>query len=102
MKCSCSLTIPQKPIRWTLASGTGQCIVKEADIPECDEKNEGYIESLVWEAFKHAFWNKLESRTIWNVCMVREEILKMLISNKGDTILKEPHTGIRERWGTYE
>ncbi len=78
-----------------------QSKVKRMDLPASKGYDDTYIESCMWEAVKKA-WAELEPRTIWNCWMEKDEILKMLEANKGDSISKEPHTGIRTRWGTHE
>lgn len=62
--------------------------------------DDAYIENRIWEACQDA-WKTLEPKKIWNSWMVKDEILKMLIKNKGGPIKSEPHAKIRQRWGTY-
>ena len=63
--------------------------------------NEGFLQSKIWGAVKEA-WEGLEPRTIWNSFMVRDELLKMVWDRNGGSIVKEPHAGVRRRWGTWE
>jgi len=76
-----------------------QAKVRYVEIPEIDH-NSGFVESKIWEAVKIA-WDELESRTIWNCWMVKDEILKEIKTSKGEPIVKEPHSGVRTRWGTH-
>jgi hypothetical protein len=78
-----------------------QSAVKHVHIDEPDRVDDAWTESQIWEACKTA-WAALESRKIWNCWMVKDEILKVLVENKGAAIVHEPHTGIRARWGTQE
>lgn len=79
-----------------------QAAVKHMDIDEdADRNDDGYLESLIWKATKKA-WEELESRTIWNCWMVKDEILKEIRRSRGEPIISEPHSGIRERWGTHK
>jgi hypothetical protein len=78
-----------------------QSRVKNTVIENGAREGSAWTESQIWEATKQAFWDT-PSRTIWNCWMVKDEILKLLVANKGKSIAKEPHTGVRTRWGTHE
>ena len=77
-----------------------QSKVKNSNINYFNSKGDMYNENLLWLAVRKA-WHELEAKTIFNCYMVREEILLLLIQNKGATIAKEPHAKIRKRFGTY-
>lgn len=71
------------------------------DVQESNAINNSFVEQKMWEIAKQG-WEEIESKTIWNCCLVRDEILKEMAKNGGDVIKKEPHSKIRERWGTME
>ncbi len=72
-----------------------------AELPMDGRHDNGYLESQMWDRLQRA-WDELPSRVIWNTFMEREVILRAIIKNKGGHVIDEPHTGIRERWGTWE
>ncbi len=39
---------------------------------------------------------------IFNIFKVKEANLKAIVEGKGAKLVLEPHTGIRELWGTWE
>lgn len=77
-----------------------QSKVKHMTIPQ-GKFDDSYVESLIWDCVKQA-WDDLEPRTIWNCWMVKDEVLKLLVKNKGGPIGREPHSKIRSFWGTGE
>jgi hypothetical protein len=78
-----------------------QSKVRQIEIDEPDRVDDAYTESQIWAAVKQA-WQELASRTIWNCWMVKDEILKEFRRTRGQSVVLEPHTGVRKRWGTYE
>lgn len=79
-------------------------ILKSAVIARNDEipdfkKNLDDIEASIWKISKEE-WEKIEPRKIFNTTRQRDVILKKIIELKGRSIVKEPHTGIREKFNT--
>lgn len=62
--------------------------------------NVNEVESAIWNIVKNAWENKVTPRHLFNIFKQREEMLKECIRLEGKSIVKEPHTGIRKKYGT--
>lgn len=57
------------------------------------------VEQRLWEVAQAA-WEELDPRAVWNTYMVRDEMLRRCDASGGAFETREPHVGVRSRWGT--
>lgn len=58
------------------------------------------IEQKLWEAVKESVEN-FEAKKLWNIACQKQATAKRIIELNGESVLMEPHTGIRKEWGTF-
>jgi transposase len=73
--------------------------VKAMNLEDTSWNDTHGAQERLWKAIQQA-WSDIKSQTIFNVFEVRNEIAKELVENEGRVIVKEPHAGVREKWGT--
>jgi hypothetical protein len=57
------------------------------------------VEAKIWELCKES-WNEMEPRILWNIAQAKENIVKIIVETNGETLSREPHSGVRLRFGT--
>jgi hypothetical protein len=75
-------------------------LVKAKNLPDVSWKHVHEAQDHLWMAILEA-WGKLEAKAIFNVFEVRTEVARQLVANEGGILVKEPHSGVRKKWGTY-
>jgi hypothetical protein len=81
--------------------GVWYCLKKAVE-RRCDEmpdytgKNAGEIEAAIWKIVKEE-WDELDPVKLYNIAEQRRVLLQRCIELDGQSIKKEPHTGIRKR-----
>lgn len=83
-------------------------IIKAEVDARCDEipaftgqgGNSDEVEAKIWEIVKVVWENKVTPRLLFNIFKQREAMLHESIRLNGESIVKEPHTGIRMKYGT--
>jgi hypothetical protein len=74
--------------------------VKAKNLLDISWKHVHEAQDRLWAAIREA-WDDVESKSIFNVFEVRTEIARQLVANEGGVLVKEPHSDIRKKWGTY-
>jgi hypothetical protein len=76
-----------------------QSRVKAMNLEDTSWKDTHGAQERLWKAIQHA-WSEIEPKAIFNVFEVRNEIASELVENQGHAIIREPHWGVRKKWGT--
>jgi hypothetical protein len=76
-------------------------LTSERDIPERTVHNKDVVEMKMWEVVRK--WAlSVPERHLFNLFEQKKVQLQQMIDNNGDAISREEHSGIRQKFGTYE
>lgn len=76
-----------------------QSRVKAENLEDISWRSTHTNQEHLWKVIEKV-WSELQPKTVFNVFEVRNEIARELVENHGGAIVKEPHVGIRKKWGT--
>jgi hypothetical protein len=74
---------------------------RQEEVPTYTGQNTDAVESAIWAIIKDEV-SKIPARKIFNMFMQKKANMQAIIRLNGGSIKDEPHTFIRQQWGTHE